>query len=199
VYHPEVDDLTAFILAGGKSTRMGSNKALATFGRQTLLEHAIKLVRALSPEVLIVGPAAIYSGYGAVVEDTFRDRGPLGGIQAALQASATELNLILAVDMPLIEARFLKYLANHARASTATVTVPRTGEGWQPLCAVYRQEFGRVAERSLREGRNKIDDLFTLVETRVVGPEELAKLRLSEKMFQNVNTPKDLDRAAKNL
>ena len=196
MYYREVEDLTVFVLAGGKSTRMGSEKALLPWGKQTLLERVLGIAKTLSPEVLIVGNTAKFSSYGAVVEDVFRERGPLGGIHAALQASATDLNLILAVDLPLVEPKPLKHLVTQARATTAIVTVPHCG-GWQPLCAVYRREFLGFAEQSLHQGRNKIDDLFSQVQTRVIEGRELAKLGFSAKMFQNVNTPKDLEKASK--
>src|SRR6266850_1928699 len=85
VYHQGVNDVTAFVLAGGKSARMGSDKAFLGWGKQTLLAHSLALARTLSPEALIVGPSAKFASYGAVVEDVLRDRGPLGGIHAALQ------------------------------------------------------------------------------------------------------------------
>lgn len=197
MYHRLVNDLTAFILAGGKSARMGEDKAFLQWGGRTLLEHSLRLARALSPEVLIVGGAGKFSAYGAVVEDVFRERGPLGGIQAALQASATDLNLILAVDLPLMEARFLKYLVAQARASNALVTVARAGGGWQPLCAVYRRAFAELAERALRAGKNKIDALFTPATTRVIEEDELAKRRFAAHIFQNLNTPEDLKKLRK--
>jgi molybdopterin-guanine dinucleotide biosynthesis protein A len=192
-----VDDLTAFILAGGKSTRMGEEKAFLRWRGRTLLEHSLRLARSLSPEVLIVGSAAKFGGYGAVVEDVFRERGPLAGIHAALQASATDLNLILAVDLPLVELRLLKYLVVQARASTALVTLARADGGWQPLCAVYRRSFADLAERSLRAGKNKIDALFLPTNTRVIEEDELAKRHFSAEMFRNLNTPEDLKRLQK--
>jgi molybdenum cofactor guanylyltransferase len=75
------------------------------------------------------------------------------------------------------------------------VTVPRAGGGLQPLCAVYRRAFADVAERSLREGRNKIDRLFDEVETRVVGEEELSQAGFSGEMFRNLNTPEEWEEA----
>lgn len=189
-----MDDLTAFILAGGKSTRMGEDKAFLSWQGRTLLEQSLRLARALSPEVLIVGSAAKFGTYGAVVEDVFRDRGPLGGIHAALQASATDLNLVMAVDLPLMEARFLKYLVMQARASNALITAAQVTGGWQPLCAVYRRAFVDLAERALRSGKNKIDALFTPANTRIIEEAELEKRRFSARMFQNVNTPEDLKR-----
>ena len=85
----------------------------------------------------------------------------------------TELNLMMAVDMPFLQPSFLNYLVAQARETAAVVVVPRAGGGLQPLCAVYRRGFAEVAERSLRAGENKIDRLFAEVQTRVIEPEEL--------------------------
>src|SRR5260370_31000989 len=143
-------NVTAFILAGGKSTRMGADKAFIELDGRTLLARALELVRSVTPEVRIVGDPGKFAPYAPVVEDVFRGCGPLGGIHAALRASQTELNLILAVDVPFVSPALLQYLTKRARDSAATVTVAQAGGGWQPLCAVYRREFADAAEQSLR-------------------------------------------------
>lgn len=127
--HGTAADLTVFILAGGKSTRMGADKAFVTLDGRTLLARALELARSLTPDVRIVGDPAKFAAFAPVVEDIFRECGPLGGIHAALRASQTELNLILAVDVPFVSAALLQYLIARARNSgNATVTVARAGE-----------------------------------------------------------------------
>ena len=163
VYHRVVDDLAAFVLAGGKSSRMGEDKAFLKLGSQTLLVRALQLAHSVARDVRIAGEASKFAAFGRVVEDVHPDHGPLAGIHAALQNTTAELNLILAVDLPFVSSKFLEYLASQARASSAVVTVPHAGGGWQPLCAIYRREFADSAEQSLREGRNKIDALFPQV------------------------------------
>src|ERR1700740_2341073 len=93
---------SGFVLAGGRSSRMGTDKAFLELDGRSLLVRSLELLRALTPEVCIVGPAEKFSAYGPVIEDVYARRGPLAGIQAALTASTTELNLILAVDLPLV-------------------------------------------------------------------------------------------------
>src|ERR1039458_8060619 len=89
--------VTAFVLAGGKSSRMGSDKAFLQLGDETLLSHALKVAGTVAGEVRIVGDAKKFAAFGQVVEDVYRERGPLGGIHGALSNSATELNLMLGV------------------------------------------------------------------------------------------------------
>src|ERR1700677_3288499 len=150
VYHRPMDpspDLTAFVLAGGKSTRMGADKAFVGYDGRTLLARALDLARSVTPDVRIVGSPEKFAPFAPVVEDIFRDCGPLGGIHAALQSSGTELNLMLAVDTPFVSWAFLQYLRSQARnAPAATVIVPRSDGARQPLCAIYRREFAVVAE-----------------------------------------------------
>jgi len=185
-------DLTAFILAGGKSTRMGVDKAFVNYEGRTLLARALDLARSVTPDVRIVGSSEKFAAHAPVVEDIFRDRGPLGGIHAALRASQTELNLMLAVDIPLISSTFLRYLLDRARTAQSTVIVPRGNAGWQPLCAVYRRDFAAAAEAALRAGRNKIDPLFQEVTTRVIAEEELERAGFSRALFRNLNTQREL-------
>jgi molybdopterin-guanine dinucleotide biosynthesis protein A len=200
VYDQRVRDgtefgVSAFVLAGGKSSRMGSDKAFLRLGEETLLERALKMAGAVAGGVRIVGDARRFAGFGQVVEDIYRDRGPLGGIHAALSSSTAQLNLMLAVDLPFVEWRFLQFLLLRAQESDGLVTVPRTDSGLQPLCAVYRRGFAEIAEQSLREGKNKIDSLFTRVKTRVIEADELADAGFPVGMFRNLNTPEEFSTA----
>jgi molybdopterin-guanine dinucleotide biosynthesis protein A len=187
-------DVSAFILAGGKSTRMGADKAFVEYEGRTLLARALDLTRSVVSGVWIVGSKQKFAALAPVVEDVFRDCGPLGGIHAALLGSFTELNLMLAVDMPFVPRAFLQYLITQARsAPDAVVTVPRSDGRRQPLCAIYRREFAVVAERALQAGRNRIDRLFGEVHTRVIEQAELEGAGFSSAMFRNLNTPEELE------
>jgi molybdopterin-guanine dinucleotide biosynthesis protein A len=161
---------------------------------RTLLARALDLAQSITPSVFIVGSREKFASFAPVVEDIFRDCGPLGGIHAALKTFATELNLILAVDTPFISSTFLKYLIDEAQgAPEATVIVPRSGGRRQPLCAIYRREFADVAETSLLAGENRIDRLFDEVRTRVLEQEALAAAGFSSGLFRNLNTPEELE------
>ena len=117
-------------------------------------------------------------------------------IHAALRGSKTELNLMLAVDVPFVSPALLQYLIGRARdVATATVTVAKTGGRWQPLCAVYRPEFADAAEKALRAGRYRIDALFAAVSTQVVEQDELEAAGFSGKLFRNMNTREELEAA----
>ena len=199
MYHHGVDSVAGFVLAGGKSSRMGQDKAFMQLGQRTLLEHALELARAATGNAWIVGSAEKFASFGPVVEDIYPGRGPLAGIQAALAGTRSELNLIMAVDMPFLQLDFLNYLIARAGASPAQVVVPRAGGGLQPLCAVYRKDFAEVARRSLEAGKNKINLLFTDVETLFIEPPELERNGFGEDMFRNLNTEPDWQEAKQKL
>jgi molybdenum cofactor guanylyltransferase len=195
VYDRRMDELSAFVLAGGQSSRMGTDKALIEIDGRPLLTRALALAKTVARDARVLGSKEKFANYGEVVEDEFPNKGPLGGIHAALRASAADLNLILAVDMPFVEARFLQYLVNAARTDSAVVTLPRAAGGWQPLCAVYRKRFADLAEQALRQGKNKIDPLFNQVELRILEEAELEKQGFPLGMFRNLNTPEELRQA----
>jgi molybdopterin-guanine dinucleotide biosynthesis protein A len=157
-------------------------------GGQTLLGRALDVASAVTGDCRIVGDPAKFAVFGPVVEDIFRECGPLGGIHAALLSAKSELNLMLAVDLPFMKAKFLEYLIVQARETSAVVTVPHAGGGLQPLCAIYRRKFVEVAERALRKRKNKIDPLFAEVETRVLDEGELSRAGFSLDIFRNLNT-----------
>ena len=187
--------ISVFILAGGKSTRMGSDKALLELAGKPLIARAVELARKLSSDVKIVGDMVKFSAFGPVVSDVYLNHGPLGGIHAALAASITDWNLGLGVDLPFIKAEFLKYLVGEAQSSGAVVTVPSTSHYFEPLGAVYRAQFRATAERALSAGKNKIDALFSELSLRVITEEELTRAGFTPAIFRNLNTPEDWVRA----
>ena len=180
----------------GAGTNKDKDKAFLEFGGQTLLDRALAVMGTVCNRVAIVGDPAKFTKYGSstdvsVVADIFPGCGPLAGIHAALLHSSAELNLLLAVDMPFVSGELLAFLFAAAEESDAIVTVPRSGQGLQPLCAVYRRNFSSVAEQALRAGRYKIDAAFSNVSVRVIEEGELAAAGFSERSFFNVNTPQD--------
>jgi molybdenum cofactor guanylyltransferase len=186
-------DLAAFVLAGGKSTRMGADKAFIEYQGRTFLARALDLARSATADVRIVGSQEKFASFAPVIEDVFRDCGPLAGIHAALLASPSELNLMLAVDTPFISAEFLRFLISQARSDReAIVTVPSSAGRSQPLCAIYHREFAATAENALRAGQNKIGRLFDEIPTRLIEDDELQAAGFNPSIFRNLNTPEEL-------
>jgi molybdopterin-guanine dinucleotide biosynthesis protein A len=187
--------ITGFVLAGGKSTRMGRDKAGLSLDGRTLLETALEAARAVAQEVLILGSPELYGAYAPAIADVFPGCGPLGGIHAALQQTRTEFNLMIAVDTPFLSAGLLRYLVERALASGAVVTAPEINAYPQPLCAVYSRAFLPIAERALQAGAFKIVPLFPQQGTLLIREAELKQVAFTAEMFENLNTPEDMERA----
>lgn len=199
LYDRKMKSIAAFILAGGRSSRMGEDKAFLELAGKPLIVRAVEVAREAVPEVKIVGDPRKFEAFGPVIEDVYRDRGPLGGIHAALTGSAAEWNLILGVDLPFVPAQFLKYLLMRAESSGATVTVPSVGGYFQPLCAVYSKAFLLCAEHALSAGKNKIDQLFREVTLCSVSEEDLNANGFGASIFRNLNTPEEWQAARRDF
>ena len=178
---------------------MGCDKAFLELAGQTLLVRALESVKSVALHVAIVGDPGKFARFAHVVEDQYADRGPLAGIHAALASSATQSNLILGVDLPFVNSRFLSHLIDEANASNAVVTVPLANGYLQTLCAIYRKDFAVVAQEALAEGRNKVDAAYAKVSVRTINEEELQAAGFDPSMFRNLNTPEDLQQARREL
>jgi molybdopterin-guanine dinucleotide biosynthesis protein A len=188
--------LAAFVLAGGKSSRMGRDKAALLLNGRTLLQHALATLREITSDVSILGSPQTYGDQGApVIADIIPDCGPLGGIHAALTQTRSDFNLIIAVDTPFLSADFLKFLSARAMASRAIVTTPEIAGYTQPLCAVYSRQFLPIAGQALKSGNYKIVPLFPADGTLKIQDSEMAQFAFTPEMFDNLNTPEDMERA----
>src|SRR5438270_10466499 len=168
--HPQV---TGFVLAGGRSSRMGANKAFLTLEGKPLIEHAKSILDSVCGQVFILGQRALYGRFGQCYEDVYPDCGPLSGIHAALLNSQTEWILVTAVDTPFITAELLDYLVERAVNSSALVTAPCVGGHVQPLCTVFHHSFLPIVEAALKAGRYKVEPLFPKDQTLILGEAEL--------------------------
>jgi molybdopterin-guanine dinucleotide biosynthesis protein A len=152
---------TAIILAGGKSSRMGTDKGMLSINGRTMLEHICKQLRGTFNQILTsAGDTEKYSFAGLeVVRDKTPDQGPLMGIASALEASANEINFVVACDIPHINMDCVRKMLIEAKG--ADIVVPTTGDRkYEPLFAVYRKSALDAIKRTLREGKRKISDGF---------------------------------------
>jgi molybdopterin-guanine dinucleotide biosynthesis protein A len=146
-----------FVLAGGRSSRMGQEKALLQLGGRSLVEIALDKLRSIGVAApRIAGARTDLSSHAPVVPDLHPGCGPLSGIEAALSASSQALNLFLPVDMPLLPARFLSWMLLRAEITGALVTIPRINGQPQPLCAVYHRDLLAPITASLLTGDYKV-------------------------------------------
>lgn len=190
-------ELTAFVLAGGASRRMGRPKHELILEGETLLARMVRRARTVGRSAIILGPLERARGLQfPALADELPGRGPLGAIYTGLLHTHTEFNLFLACDLPFMEPRFLRYLAAQAIASGSDATLAETfGEGLQPLAAIYRRRTLPAVRRSLANGQNKITRFLPWVSVRVLGWPELARAGFRARIFDNLNTMEDYDRA----
>lgn len=195
-------DATAVVLAGGKSSRFGSDKALASLGGESLLMRCVLGLLRQFPEVIVVSKrpdtyAFIRTlGRTSLACDRYAEHNPLAGLEAGLSAAATASCFVCACDMPLIQAPLLAAL--HGRLPGYDAVVPLKGQSPQPLCAFYRRSCLEGARRLLLEGKGPLDLLKTL-NTRWVGEEESARTDPEGLSFIDVDTREDLLRTEKTL
>lgn len=201
--------MNGFVLAGGQSTRMGRDKARLELGGRPLVAIMVERLRGLGLEPRICGSRPDLSDFAPTVPDRFEQCGPLGGIEAALEASETELNLFLGVDLPQIPASFLRWLMERAERSGAVATVPMIGARPQPLCAVYSRRLRDGLRASLEGGIYKVIaavgnaaehlgepvDLFSVEDVAAALPAGIWPEEPRPGVwFLNVNTPADYER-----
>ncbi len=189
-YHFPVET-AGYVLVGGRSSRMGCDKALLPWRGATLAQWAAESVAEAAQTATLVGPPERYSGLGfPVIADLFPGEGPLGGILTALGHSRAEWNLIVACDMPGMNAVMLGRLLRTARELDAGVLLPVASDGRpQPLCAVYRRTCLASLNAIFGEGTRGV--MAALLRLRASGI-RVEEMRLEEGLeFQNVNTPED--------
>ena len=184
--------LQAFILAGGQSRRMGTDKAQLRIQNETFVERIAANLSEVTDSVTLVNPHQEHPRFPSVT-DTYPGWGALGGLHAALAACESDWTIVVACDLPFVTAKLFNYLASLRTNYDAVVPVQPDGRP-QPLAALYRIAPCRQRAAELIEsGRRRPLDLLELVNTRWVPFNELRNLDQAEKFFVNINTPDDYD------
>jgi molybdopterin-guanine dinucleotide biosynthesis protein A len=177
----------AWVLVGGRSSRMGSDKARADSGGRALALRVADKAASVCATVSLVGDPAIYNDWGLpVIADRLPGLGPLAGIEAALAASESDNNLIIACDMPALDENLLEALF----AAGGDCALPRHDDGKiEPLCAVYQRGCGPVIREALESGVRKVTDALRSLEDHGLA---IRYIRVSNpSSFANLNTPED--------
>jgi molybdopterin-guanine dinucleotide biosynthesis protein A len=183
--------VVGFVVAGGRSRRMGRDKALLPWGKRTLLDHAIDRLRAVTDDVRVLcGPEPRYELHGVpVVPDAVVDQGALGGVVSGLMAAGRPLALFLAVDLPGVPPALLQALVAASPGFDAVVPVwPR---GPEPLCAVYSASCLEPIRKRLAIGDAKMTSFWPDVRVLQWGPAETSRFGDPAELFANLNRPED--------
>jgi molybdopterin-guanine dinucleotide biosynthesis protein A len=193
-------DVNAIVLAGGKNLRMGSNKALKKIGEVTLIERVISRLRPIARKIIVVtadGPHELPPlGDALIVPDVYPGKGPLAGIYAGLVTSDSDLNIIVACDMPFLSRGLLQHLASIAPGHDAVI--PRLKNGMiEALHGVYSQSCLPVMKTHLDSERLRIQPALEDLNVLYVGEDECRRFDPDLWSFFNINRPSDLDLALK--
>jgi len=184
-------DVTSFITAGGRSSRMGTDKAWLDVGGRAMIEHVIAALEPVTQRVAIIANSSNYARLGfPVYADTNSGIGPLEAIRTALANAVTSQVILVGCDLPFVTSELFKLLLRLSGNYHATVPVSSDGR-LEPLCGVYRVEALPVVSKLIACGGRKVSVLFDRVPTRLVAFAELSHLPNSHRFFENINTPED--------
>jgi molybdopterin-guanine dinucleotide biosynthesis protein A len=193
-----MDSIAAFILTGGQSRRMGTDKSRLMLAGRSFLEQIAGELSLVTANVTVVGNIGDAPQLGIpTVPDVYPHWGALGGVHAALAACSAVWALIVACDFPFVTGELFARLASFREEAEAVAPIQSDGIP-QPLCALYRVEpcLG-CADRLIKSGERKPVALLQSVQTRWVSFAELSSLEGADHFFDNVNTPEDYARASR--
>jgi len=207
--HPWEPDAAGFVLAGGKSSRMGADKALVPLMGQPLLAYALEILREAGLMASVAGGQSALAAFAPLIEDAQSGLGPLSGICAALAWTSAQWSGFLSVDLPLLPASLPEYLLHHARMTESAVTVPSVNGFAQTFPAVLSRAVLPLLEKELQAGRAGCFSAFQAAASalgeavNVVPVESLVQCGQiahprglpASQWFINVNTAEDLGRA----
>lgn len=202
---PELD---AFILIGGKSSRLGTDKAFVQLGGMTLAERAIANIRKGLPgaKLTMVAGNSTQFAIEAIISDTpfvfdlYETRGPLGGLHAALAYARTPWIFVLACDYPFVSPELIRLLASKIVDDSGAVAPEQMDGRLQPLCAFYNVAAARpIVEEFLERPRipPPMREVISRLAPRIVNLDEYSHLPGADTFFININTAEDLTDARK--
>lgn len=186
-----IADVTGVILAGGPSTRMGSNKALLPYQGGTFIESIHRRMAAMFREVIVVtNTPELYRFMPCPkVADVIPGMGGLSGIHAALRHAGTDHVFVVGCDMPSVSGDLVRCMV--AMRGGHDAVVPESGGGLEPLCAVYGKGALPAIEEALRSGCGKIVSVLSKIRVKTLSRDEVSEVDPGFRSFRNINTPDD--------
>lgn len=185
--------MTGIILSGGKSARMGRDKAFIEIDGVPIIQRIYNIFENIFNEIIIVtNQKDLYSGFKAkILSDLIVNRGVLGGLYTGLFFSSHSYSFCVACDMPFLKESLIQFLIHQANGYD--VIVPRTEDGLQPLHAIYSKSCLQPIKKIIEMGKYKIIDLYPLVKTKIIEEPEFINLDLTKESFVNINTPREFN------
>jgi len=185
-------DITGIILVGGKSRRMGRDKAFLEVAGKPLFEIMLELFRGIFARILLVGDRAErFAGYGLPVVPDIYPGSSLGGLYTGLYNAETKYVFVSSCDLAFPRAEIVDYLCSFLKDGFDAV-VPSTRYGYEPLFALYSKSCLAPIKAQLDDGEFCAYAYYPKIRVRYVPPEELARFDRDGRAFLNLNTPEEL-------
>lgn len=179
-----IENVTGIIIAGGKSKRIGKDKAFIHYNGKRLIEHSILLMQSICKEVIISANHPDYKSFGLrVISDNYKSIGPLGGLEASLSYSKTKHNLVIPCDTPFVGIGVFYDILNAVNDELAIVPIIKADKT-EPLIAYYSKETLPFIHQQIKNKNYKIQTLFEKVKTRFIEFD-------NHDLFKNLNSPAD--------
>jgi molybdopterin-guanine dinucleotide biosynthesis protein A len=180
-------DITGIILAGGKSSRMGSDKGFIKLNDKSFVEYSIKALKPLVNDILIVSDNPDYDIFGYKrIEDEIKGAGPVAGIWSGLNSSQTKSNLILSCDIPLIKTSILEKLIDSIDENSEIIQIESNGKT-MPLIAMYKKQCAPTFLKALQNDERRLRRVINTMKTKNV------VLEVEEQdTTMNINTQEEL-------
>lgn len=187
------NEITAIILAGGKSSRMKRDKAFLRLGVKTIIEELTSRIKSRFSNLLIIAnDSEKYLPLGIkVVADIIPHQGPLGGIYTGLIESKTFHNFVFACDAPFVNLEVVDFMIT--KINDSDVIVPQWRSRLEPLHAIYSKNCIAAMEAQLEKGDRKIINFLSHATTCIVEQKAIEKFNINGELFSNINTPEDYD------
>lgn len=197
IYSSELDSVEGSVLAGGKSTRMGSDKATIMFDGKLFIENIISVMKRNFSLVNVISSNPEHKTLSGVkvYPDLEEGRGPLGGILTALYYSKAPFVFCSACDMPFLSTEIINLLVNERLGWD--VVVPKVNGRLHPLCGVYNKSCIPIITAEINSGELKIINFYKKVRVKILSENFFEQVDSLELSLSNINTPKDLETAKK--
>ena len=192
--------MSLIILAGGKSTRLNTDKAFLKFNDATIIENTINKLKNIFNEIIIVANNnlekynnIIKNNKITLTKDLIENKGPLGGIYTGLKTAKDDNNFILACDMPFININLIKYMS---KFNGFDAVVPKNNKEIEPLYAIYNKKIIPIIEKQFKNNTLKIRDTIKKIKkVKYIGNKEIEKFDKDLMCFFNINNKEDLEKA----
>jgi molybdopterin-guanine dinucleotide biosynthesis protein A len=191
--------VTAIILSGGKSSRLGQDKAFVKIEGIFLIKRQMNLLKQIFPKIIIVTnhPRKYRFREVKIVKDVVLHRGPLAGIYSGLLASDSFFNFVFACDLPFLHPGLIKYMLSLKNGFD--IVVPRLKRGYESLFAIYSRNCLKPIARVLKTDDFRVRRIFPQVKLKELSEARIKKFGQPERLFANINTPSDLCRISTSL